>query len=63
MPSHALAGALTLLSLVSSQPRLDASTRYELSAETDDGRITALDVTIRLQADPSGRTVIDWAEQ
>ncbi|RZZ88257.1 hypothetical protein [Pseudoxanthomonas winnipegensis] len=63
MPSHALAGALTLLSLVSSQPRLDASTRYELSAETDDGRITALAVTIRLQADPSGRTVIDWAEQ
>ncbi|WJI15973.1 hypothetical protein MWN52_01285 [Pseudoxanthomonas winnipegensis] len=63
MPSHALAGTLTLLSLVSSQPALDASTRYELSAETDDGRITALDVTIRLQADPSGRTVIDWAEQ
>lgn len=63
MPSHALAGALTLLSLVSSQPRLDASTRYELSAETDGDRITALDVTIRLQADPSGRTVIDWAEQ
>ena len=63
IPTHALAGALTLLSLVSGQPHGGSPTHYELSAETDGDRITALDVTIRLEADASGRTVIDWADQ
>ena len=35
---------------------------YELSPELTDGKIAALDVTIRFRADPSGTTTLDWID-
>lgn len=63
MLGYALSGILMLSSLAASQPHENSPTRYELSAETDGDRIRTLHVTLRLDADASGHTVIDWPDQ
>lgn len=51
-----------LLALGAAAPAPDPAIAYELAPVLQDGAIVALDVTIRLRADKSGTTTLDWAE-
>ncbi len=51
-----------LLALGAAVPAPDASVSYELAPAMQGDAITGLDVTIRLKADTSGVTTIDWVE-
>jgi predicted metalloprotease with PDZ domain len=49
-----------LLALTAARPAPDPEIAYELAPEMRGKTITALDVTIRLRADKSGITTLDW---
>ena len=51
-----------LLALGAAAPPPDPAVGYELAPELQGDAIAALDVTIRLRADPSGTTTIDWID-
>lgn len=52
-----------MLALGGARAAADRSVAYELAPEVTAGAITALDVTIRLHADASGVTRLDWADR
>ena len=49
-----------LLAIGAANPASDPTVAYELAPEMQGDAITALDVTIRLRADQSGTTTVDW---
>ena len=51
-----------LLALGAANPDPDSTVAYELAPELHGDAIAALDVTIRLRADPSGTTTLDWID-
>lgn len=51
-----------LLALLALGAAPDRTVSYELAPEMQGDAIVALDVTIRLRADPSGTTTLDWAD-
>ena len=52
-----------LLALGAANPEPEPIVAYELAPEMHGDAITALDVTIRLRADPSGATTLDWIDE
>lgn len=57
-----LAALPALLALGAAHAPPKATISYELAPEMQDGTITALDVTIRLRADRTGTTTLDWVD-
>jgi predicted metalloprotease with PDZ domain len=57
-----LAALPALLALGAAHAAPDLTVSYELAPEMQGDTITALDVTIRLRADRSGTTTLDWAD-
>jgi len=55
--------ALPLLLALGATPPAGTAISYQLSPGMRGGSIEALDVTIRLRADRSGTTTIDWADE
>lgn len=51
-----------LLALGAAHPALDSTVSYELAPEMQGDTITAVDVTIRLRANRTGTTTLDWVE-
>ena len=51
-----------LLVLGGAAPAPDPAISYELAPAMQGDAIAALDVTIRLKADKSGTTMIDWVD-
>ena len=57
-----LAALSFLLAMGAADPPQDSSVTYELAPEMQGDAIAALDVTVRLRADRSGTTTIDWID-
>ncbi|MBN8807097.1 MAG: hypothetical protein J0I47_02500 [Sphingomonas sp.] len=60
MSVYRLAALTTLLTIGAAPASIDTTVAYELSPEMKDGAITALNVAVRLRADRSGTTTLDW---
>ncbi len=62
MRGFRIAAVPVLLALCAMQRAPDPTVDYELSPEMKGDAIVALDVTIRLRADKSGSTTLDWVD-
>lgn len=62
MRSLALAGLIALLTIGAADPSQQSTIAYELAPEMQGQTVAALNVTIRLRAEKSGLTTLDWID-